>query len=416
MIKNICWTQFWRFFGCGFSSGIPYFWIAMTLPMYVADKHMATHFSWISFLFFPYTLKPLWAVGLDYAAHRYYAQKARWLKAILLISQTCIMCALLCISGHINSSNMNFLWFWTLVLGFFGSIQDIIMEGYRIQASDQQEIMGNYIFGTQTGFRVAGLAMSSGALCLAHYWSWTYAMYALMGCMGGIIVVTGFTVNLNSAPKSVRHVVPSYGAQLRKTLQTMFSWESLPVSFFSYLFSYKIIDGFIRWMCPVFLVNQGYSKLELMYADKGLGWASVLLGGIIAQKALTVCSVRKALGGWAVLQTAAYGIMLLQWYVGKHLGVLFVSSCIHQTLSGAGNLLIWVYISGYCYGNDAMMKYSIVSSAFSLERICVAWCSSVLYQNLDPCMFFILGILFSSIASIILMYETHFSTKKTKEI
>jgi PAT family beta-lactamase induction signal transducer AmpG len=415
MIKNICWTQFWRFFGCGFSSGIPYFWIAMTLPMYGADQYMATHFSWISFLFLPYTLKPLWAVGLDYATHRYQAQKALWLKTILLISQACIVYALLCIAGHINDSNITCVWFWTIVLGFFGSIQDIIMEGYRIQASDRQETMGNYIFGTQTGFRVAGLVMSSGALCIAHYWSWTYAMYALMGCMGAIFVTTGLSVNLNTAPKPVRASALSYGVQLRTTLEEMFTWGSLPVSFFLHLFSYKIIDGFIRWMWPVFLVNQGYSKLELMYADKGLGWASVLLGGIIAQKALTVYTVRKALGGWAILQTAAYVIMPLQWYVGKHLGILFISSCMHQTLSGAGNLLVWVYISRYCYGDDAMMKYSIVSSVFSLERICVAWCSSVLYQHVDPCVFFIFGILFSCIASVAFTCEIGFPHRSGKQ-
>ena len=403
MIKTICWSKFWNFFGYGFSSGIPYFWIAMTFPTYVADQHMAQHFSWISLLFLPYTFKPLWALGIEYILHRYHPQRARCLKAVLFASQVGIMSALVYLSHHIHLGGMLLknLWVWTLILGFFGSIQDIIMEGYRIQASDEQSVLSQYLFGTQTGFRVAGIVMSSGTLCIAHYWSWSYAISVLIGCMGIVTLFTVWTVNFHAMPQAKS----SYSTQLRETLHDLFSRSAMPFSFFLHLLSYKVIDGFIRWMWPVFLINQGYSKLELTYADKGLGWLSVVVGGFIAQRVLTNYSIKKSLIGWAFLQTAAYSLMFLQYSVGKHLGVLFINSCIQQTLSGAGNLLIWVYISHYCYGNNVMIKSSIASSVFSLERVGVAWCSSLIYQSVAPHTFFMLGIILCSMFSIIFMYR-----------
>ena len=359
--------QFGRFLLLGFLSGVPYFWIAITLPLCIANQTgHSGYFKGLSVLFFPYVIKPFFASVLHYCAasvsHRYF------LKYAVLSAQTVIMGCLYQSAQCMIPLEFEKLWVWSFIIACAGAIQDIILEAYRITVSKTSVLSSQNLLGNQTGFRLAGLFVSSGALGLAHYGSWKLSSY---GIILGISIAMMVIVLDSSFSKTLFTKEPeslSYWNSLKKELTDFFSWHRVPWWLLIHLFSYKITDAFIRWMLPVFLYKQGYSNIELMYADKGLGWGSVLLGGFCAHKILCHISLKSALLGWGILQTMADSTCLVQLYLGKHMGLLFFNSFIHQLLSGGGNLLIWIYISDYYRSSHTMMRYSIISSCFTLDR------------------------------------------------
>ena len=397
--------QFGRFLLLGFLSGVPYFWIAITLPLCVANQTgYSGYFKGLSVLFLPYAIKPFFASILHYCAA--FVQHRCFLKYSVLSAQSVIMLCLYHSAQCMNPLAFKKLWMWSLIIACFGAIQDIILEVYRITVSEKSTHSSENLLGNQTGFRLAGLFVSSGALGLAHYGSWKLSSYGIiLGIsIGMIVIVLDSSFSKVSFPQEPGCL--SYWNSLKKELDDFFSWDRVPWWLLIHLFAYKVIDAFIRWMLPVFLYKQGYSNIELMYADKGLGWASVLLGGFLAHKILHHISLKNALLGWGILQTMADSTCLLQWYFGKHMGLLFFNSFIHQLLSGGGNLLVWVYISDYCRSSHTMMRYSIVSSCFTLDRLCVAWCASWIYGCTEPVLFFILAMVFAALSSMTFLYPS----------
>ena len=65
-----------------------------------------------------------------------------------------------------------------LLIAFFGSIQDIAIDAFRIELVEIEE-QGNLAASYQFGYRMAILVASSGALILASRTSWTF-VYQLM--------------------------------------------------------------------------------------------------------------------------------------------------------------------------------------------------------------------------------------------
>ncbi|WP_162480151.1 AmpG family muropeptide MFS transporter [Holospora elegans] len=387
----------------GFISGVPYFWVAMTLPLCIANQTgHAQYFKKLSILFLPYVFKPCFAAVLHIVASFFGSRN--FLKYTVLIAQACIVWCLYQSAQCTTPLQFEKLWAFGFIIACFGAIQDIVTEGYRIDVSKNQSFSAENLFGNQTGFRIAGLFVSSGALGIAHYGSWKLSGYVII--FG--ISIAMMMIALDSLPykKSLVNKFDFflYCATLKKELKDFFFWNRVPFWLLIHLFAYKVIDAFIRWMLPLFLYTQGYSNIELMYADKGVGWVSFLFGGFFAHKILKYISLKKTLFGWSLLQTAAYSTCVLQWYVGKHMGLIFLNALIHQMLSGAGNILIWVRISDYCRSSHTMMRYSIMSSCFTLDRLCVVWCASWIYGQTEPIVFFLVGIIFSFLSAGTFLY------------
>ncbi|WP_129591971.1 hypothetical protein [Holospora curviuscula] len=331
--------------------------------------------------------------------HRYF------FKYTVLAVQTIIIFAFYQSSQCMSPLQFEVLWIWGCVIACFGAIQDIILEGYRINVSKPQISSTQNLLGNQTGFRLAGLFVSSGALGISHYGSWKLASYVIIGAISIAMLLIGVNSPFPRELFTKEQESSSYWASLKKELKDFFSWNRFPLVLLIHLFAYKMIDAFIRWMLPLFLYGQGYSNIELMYADKGLGWGSVLLGGFVAHKALQRIPLKWALLAWGIAQTIADSTCLFQWYLGKHMGLLFFNSFLHQMLSGVGNLLIWVYISDYCRSSHTMMRYSIISAWFTLDRLCVTWCASLVYGRTHFLTFLALGMLFSALSAMTFLYS-----------
>ncbi|ETZ07456.1 putative transporter AmpG 3 [Holospora obtusa F1] len=384
-------------------SGIPYFWISLTLPLCIANQaKQAEYFKGLSILFLPYVFKPLFAAVLHILEKLLI--RHHFIKYSVLSAQAVIVFCLYQSAQYTNPFQFEKLWMFGIIIACFGAIQDIVSEGYRIEISKTCSFSVRNLFGNQTGFRIAGFFVSSGALGIAHYGSWKISSYVIMiGLMISMIVIMMdplFSVSFSTKDLKLQ----SYWCALKDEFKDMFFQNRIPFWVFIHLFSYKVIDAFIRWILPLFLYSQGYSNIELMYADKGMGWIGFLLGGFFAHKSLQYASLKQSLLGWGIVQTVGYSTYLLQWNTGKHMGLIFFNAFIHQILSGSGNILIWIYISNYCRSSHTMMRYSIISAYFTLDRLCVVWCASWLYGNTNPGLFFVLGILFSACSVLTFLY------------
>src|SRR5919199_4566588 len=183
-----------------FASGLPLVLTGATLTYWLAqaqvDKATVGLFALVGW---PYTWKWLWSPSPDRLP---LPLLTRWLgrrRAWLLVSQACLVVALL---GLGRSDPAHDLWltaFWAVTVAFASASQDIVIDAYRAETLTSAQLgpgSGAYLVGYRVGMLVAG----AGALYLAEWYGWG-AAYTVMACL---VLVGSLAALLHGEPARPR--------------------------------------------------------------------------------------------------------------------------------------------------------------------------------------------------------------------
>ena len=180
----------------GFSAGIPILLIFSTLSAWLTEagvkKSAVTFFSWAAL---GYSFKFVWAPLIDRMPLPWLTQKLGRRRAWMVVSQLCIMGAILLmaiIDPASSHSQLTAMAWAAVLLGFSSATQDIVIDAYRIESADedlQAMLSATYIAGYRIGMLVAG----AGSLALAahlgtsvenySYTAWRITYVAVAFCM-----------------------------------------------------------------------------------------------------------------------------------------------------------------------------------------------------------------------------------------
>ncbi|AOA58970.1 AmpG family muropeptide MFS transporter [Acinetobacter larvae] len=204
----------------GFSSGLPIFLIFGTLSFWLKEAGVElstiTMFSWASLA---YAFKFIWAPLIDKLPIPYLTAKMGRRRSWLLLSQLLVISAI-CLMSSIDPSpnlfsfgtvpNVVFMALSAVFLGFSSATQDIIVDAYRIELSQDPNLQTVLASTYNAGYRIATIITQLGGLLLAaslgtaagNYiysaWQTTYLAIAALMCIGVA------TTLLISEPKVVR--------------------------------------------------------------------------------------------------------------------------------------------------------------------------------------------------------------------
>ena len=273
----------------GFSSGLPFLLTLSTLTIWLKESGVNnTTIGLFVIVTIPYTLKFLWGPMVDRVKlpilSIFLGQRRSW----ALVAQGFLIFMLIGLGSSHPSENILVTAFWAFGVSFSSAIQDIVIEAYRIEVIDDNQ-KGSAASSTYLGYRLGMMASGAGALYLAAIFSWQTA-YEVMAALIGIGILTTLLspspqVSTDPQPSLVRSsrneslftwIQATYGPPLKELLNT-FDWRIV----LAFIFFYKVGDTTLNVMTTPFLVELGYSKLEIADVAKVFGISAMIVGGFM---------------------------------------------------------------------------------------------------------------------------------------
>jgi len=153
----------------GFSSGLPILLVFSTLSVWLikagVQRDVVTFFSWAGIA---YGFKFVWSPLIDRIPLPFLAQRLGHRRAWLLVSQLCIMAAILFTAATDPATSLVWTAVGAVAIGFTSATQDIVIDAYRIESAPprmQAFLSAAYV----AGYRVAMLTAGAGSLWFAAW-------------------------------------------------------------------------------------------------------------------------------------------------------------------------------------------------------------------------------------------------------
>jgi PAT family beta-lactamase induction signal transducer AmpG len=278
-------------------------------------------------------------------------------------------------------------------VGFFSALQDMAVESYRIEIINENQ-QGTAASSSYLGYRLGMMVSGVGALYLATIFSWQTA-YMVMAALMGVGVMTTFLSS--SPPDFIRHPRPisgnssrlkkglntTYGAPLKDLLPTV-DWRLV----IALIVFYKIGDTTLNVMNIPFLVELGFSKLEIANVAKFFGISAMILGGVIGGLFLNRYGILASLMLCALLQLVTSFMFIVQSLIGCDLHVLIVTIGLENLGCGLGAAAFIAYLSSLCRAPYTATHFALLSSFASLTRIILSVVAGFLADALSWPLFF----------------------------
>jgi len=389
-------------FFLGFSSGLPLALTASTLTIWLTEAQIdKAAIGFFAAVATPYALKFLWSPLMDGVRlpwlTRALGRRRGWLVAV----QAGLAVSLVALGF---SSPETHIWH-TVICAFFvvlfSASQDIIIDAYRVESLVTEE-QGAGAAAAVLGYRFGMIASGAGALFLAEAYGWTIT-YLVMAALMGV----GFVTALFSPEPSVQvvthktgpmHWLREYVVQPFADFMTQKYWLVLLL----FIMLYKFADAFMGSMTGPFLIETGFTKIQIGTVVKLFGlWAAIagsLAGGALVfrmglLRSLWVCGIAQMLTNLAFVG---------QVWLGVNLEYLAVCITLENFCGGMGTAAFVAFISRLCNRQFTATQYALLSSVAALGRTLFSGYSGVTAQFLGWEGFFVFSTVLALPALVIL--------------
>lgn len=366
----------------GFSSGIPLALTSGTLQawMTVAGIDLRT-IGIFALVGLPYTVKFLWSPFMDRFIPPWLGRRRGW----IVMTQLCLVIGISAMAFSSPQQTPFLLAALALMVAFTSASQDIVIDAYRTDVLHEQERgVGAAVF--VMGYRIAMLVSGALALVLSEHIGWrnTYLLMAGAMCVGIISTFLG--------PEPEEKVVPprSLVEAVWGPLKNYFSRNSA-ISLLLLIVLYKLGDAYAGTLTTVFLIRGvGFSVSEVGTINKGLGFASLIVGAIFGGTLMVRLRLFRSLLIFGMLQAVSnLSFMFLAW-VGKSYGMLIFTVAFENFSGGMGTAAFVSLLMAICNHRYTATQYALLSSLAAIGRIFVAPTSGYLVESIGwPSFFFI---------------------------
>ncbi len=346
----------------GFTSGAPLLVTSTLVQRMLAEAQVDIKaIGALALVGLPYSLKFLWAPGLDFYDPPFLKALGRR-RGWLLLAQIALIISMFAMS-LVSANYLAAVALVTLFISFASATQDILVDAYRRDdLSDRELGVGSayYVWG----YRLGMLAISGGGLIVAEYVGWanTFRLSALL------LLVGPLTLIFSPEPQVER---PGRPASLKETILEPlrdFWSRSSPVLILLFIFFYKFGDQLATALTTAFYTDLGYTKAQIGAVVKIFGAFPVLLGVMI--------------GGWCVLRwgqrlslwlfgfyqmITILGFVLLTYLPVHHLSLAFVISQ-ENLAAGLGTSAFVAFMASQTNRSFSATQYALLSALMALPR------------------------------------------------
>ncbi len=398
-LLTFCDRRILSIFLLGFSSGLPFLLTLSTLTIWLKESGVNnTTIGLFVVVTIPYTFKFLWGPMVDRVKLPFLFKLLGQRRSWALLSQSILIFMLLGLGSSHPQDSIFETAMWAFGVAFCSAIQDIVIEAYRIEVIDEDQ-KGSAATSTYLGYRLGMMMSGAGALFLAATFSWQIA-YEVMAFLIGMGMLTTLcspspkTLSFSPPPhlslKSIASynrfwtwVKFTYGPPLQELWQS-YDWRIV----LAFIFFYKVGDTALNVMNTPFLVELGFSKLEIAHVAKFFGISAMIVGGFIGGLFLNRFGIFFGLLLCASLQICSSLMFVIQALVGYNLSVLVITIGVENLTCGLGAAAFIAYLSSLCSSPHTATHFALLSSFGSLARIVLSIGAGFLADFLSWPLFF----------------------------
>jgi PAT family beta-lactamase induction signal transducer AmpG len=357
----------------GFSSGLPFLLTLATLHAWLTECGVnKTTIGLFALVTIPYSFKFIWAPFVDHfqvpGLCSFFGKRKGW----MLASQLLLVISLVILGATHPQQNILLTAAAAFLVALSSASQDIVIEAFRVE-SLEPHLMGPGASASSLGYRLGMLVSGAGALYLAEHFSW-FTVYIFMAGFVSIGILATLLSPEPQAPK-VHHIKNTNAPfwhhirqQFRLSFKTMLQRKDIK-TILLFIFCYKIGDTILNTMTMPFLLETGFSKIEIANVAKLFGITAMITGGLIGGLYLSHGSLAKALVITSLLQIFASLMFWLQASLGHNLGMLFVTIGVENFASGLGSAAFIVFLSSRCRMPHTATHFALLTSCGSFCRV-----------------------------------------------
>jgi len=383
----------------GFSSGLPLALTASTLSLRLAelgiDKSTIGLFAAVAT---PYSLKFAWAPIVDRTPipllTRWLGRRRSW----ALLSQAALAAALVGLGASDPVGNATRTALWALAVATASATQDIVLDAFRVELLEvrsQGAAAGTFVLGYRVGMLVAG----AGALVLATSFSWA-VVYAVMAAF--VAVGAGAVL---ASPEPALQVAASAAATRKRGPAAMAVWfreavvdpftdfarRPLWLAVLLFVVLFKLGDAMAGVMTNPFLVEIGFSKLEIAAVVKTFGFAATIVGSLAGGALMGAVGLTRSLWICGLFQMVSIMLFAVQAQIGHSTAMLALTIGVENLAIGMGTSAFVAYLSSLCSVAYTATQYALLSSLAALARTWLASSAGVIAQATTWTLFFVLA-------------------------
>ena len=382
----------------GFSSGIPYQLVYSTQSAWLTEaKVPLSTIGLMSELTLAYKFKFVWAPFLDLYDAPLFSRLLGRRRGWIVVTQLAVMAALAGVAfgdpGHWLAWTIAF----SLALGFAGATQDVVIDGWRINAVPPGGL-ALISFWAEMGYRVGVLAASAGAWILADHIGWRGA-YLCMAVLMAPGMIAAYLAPESEADKALAAAGagtrPNLGTVILepiKELVTRLGPLALPVLIMVAGFR---MPGYVSnaMAVPLFKTLH-YSNTDIATVTKifgfGVGLGGTLLGTYIVPRigimaSLLVGTVAGSSSHLALAYLAAHGD-----HNGGEFWTFATAVSIDSFAYAFASIVLITYMSSLASTKLAASQYALLTSLCAFPGSIIAGLSGFVIERVGFTDFFVL--------------------------
>lgn len=390
----------------GISSGLPIALVLSTLKALLLEKGFDLKtIGFFSLVSLPYTLKFLFAPIIDSCKipflTKFFGQRKSWI--ILTQLFLVIFISFLGIAGI--TANLGSIAVFAFLVAFASASQDIVIDGYRIELieKENQGIAASfYVYGYRIGMLISG----AGALVLAEIISWD-AVYFIMSCF--MFLFIAFTIFADETRKNFRPKHHDFISWFKNSViepMSDFTRHSRWYFILAFIVFFKLGDSFAGNLTLPFLLEIGFSKIEIASIVKTFGLFATLfgifIGGILVKKIGMIKSLWIA-GIAQMFSNLAFSYLS---EIGYDTHLLYFVIFAENFSGGIGDSVFVAYLSSLCNIAFSATQYALLISCATLARSLLASVAGIVAQTFGWYNFFIFSTFLAAPGLVFLFWLT----------
>ncbi len=375
----------------GFSSGLPVALAGGALQAWFTEAGLSLKtIGAASLLALPHTLRVLWAMLFDHYKIPGFDRRRGWLFVtqiglVLSIVTMAFMTPLQ--SFHMAGLMIPWMFVSGLILMFFSTSQDIVINAYQIEVlSKEEQGLGASLY--VMGWRI-GVIISGGlSLVLAQFYGWhtTYLLMALL--MGVGIFATVIAPHSPDKMISGKNLMEAVVIPFLEFFQR-YQFKTALI-FLLLIMTYKMGDAFALNLNSTFLLRHiGFDLATVGLVNKTVSFAGSVLGGITAGVLMLRLSLYRALMIFGLIQGVAnlgYAIMA---YVGKSVILLVAVAFTENFCSGLGTIAIMALMMRLSHMKFTATQYALLSGLIFIPQTFAGPIVAAMVESIGWGLFFV---------------------------
>ncbi|MBS0333802.1 MAG: MFS transporter [Proteobacteria bacterium] len=355
----------------GFASGLPFLLTQNTLGYWLRDEGTSLKLiGFASWAGLAYVFKPLWSPivdRVDVPLLGRFGRRRGW----MLLAQAIVAAGLVGMALTGPKAGLATIVALAVVVAFASATQDIVIDAWRIEASDSSEEMGLLSAAANIGYRIAILIADAAIIAGAQHFGWPVSYIAMAVLMGIGVAASLFAFEPARADAVMQAKAPLWtprgflDAVVGPFVDFFATHKGLGLLMLVAIAAYRLPDFLMGPMYNPFYHDLGLSK-DVVAAVRG---ATGLPGAFVGTAASGLFAVRfglfRTLIAGSILQglgTASFALLTLNHDVGLFTAVMALDQ-FAQSFAGVALIAYMSSLTGLGY---TATQYALLSSTYAL--------------------------------------------------